>query len=86
MLTFPNASRSYNASSDRISFWGHDGAMEIPFFLLGQALFRHLPRAGQGEPAILAAFDAGRSQIYEAASRAYAHGRRSFYVLGPENL
>jgi hypothetical protein len=32
-LNFPNFSRSYDAAANRIRFWGHDGAVEIPFFL-----------------------------------------------------
>jgi hypothetical protein len=86
VLSFPNSSRSYDAAADRIRFWGHDGANEIPFFLQANALLRLYPRTGSTSEAILAAFDAGRARINEIASKAYAGKRRRFYVLGPEHL
>ena len=86
MLSFPNESRTYDPAADRIRFWGHDGAQEIAFFLQLNALFRLYPRTTNDEAGILAAFDAGRARICEVASKAYSRDRRSFYVLGPENL
>ena len=86
MLNFPNQSRSYDAATDRIRFWGHDGALEITFFLQLNALFRLYPRTSNTEAGILAAFDAGWSRICQVASKAYARDRRSFYILGPESL
>jgi Protein of unknown function (DUF1488) len=86
MLNFPNPSRSYDAAADRISFWGHDGALEIPFFLELNTLFRLYPRTTHTEAGILAAFDAGRTRICEVANKAYSRGRRSFYVLGPDSV
>ena len=86
MLSFPNQSRAYDVAGDRVRFWGHDGAFEIPFFLQLDALIRLYPRTTNTEAGILAAFDAGRSRIYEIASKAYSRGRRSFYVLGAENF
>ena len=85
-LNFPNRSRSYDAIRGRISFWGHDGAIEIPFFLELNALFRLYPRTANTEAGILAAFDAGWSRICEVASKAYSPRHRSFYVLGEANL
>ena len=86
MLSFPNTSRSYNGSADRVSFWGHDGALEVPFFLGAATLFRLFPKTGYGEAAILAAFDSGRARIHEVASKAYARGHHRSYVLGPDSL
>jgi hypothetical protein len=86
VLSFPNSSRSYDAASDRIRFWGHDGTNEIPFFFQAKALLRLYPRTGATAEAILAAFDDGRVRINEIASKAYARERRRFYVLGPEHL
>ncbi len=86
MLSFPNESRSYNAGTERISFWGHDGAVEVPFFLQMATLFRLYPKTGNTEAAILAAFDAGRDRIRDLAVKAYARSRRTFYVLGPDVL
>ncbi|MGB9389555.1 MAG: DUF1488 family protein, partial [Xanthobacteraceae bacterium] len=32
-LTFPNQSRSFDATRCAVRFWGHDGAMEASFFV-----------------------------------------------------
>ena len=29
MLNFPNESRSFDAKSNRVQFWGYDGAIEV---------------------------------------------------------
>lgn len=81
-LSFPNRSRSYDPEGRRIRFWGYDSAFEVPFFLEEGALFKLHPRTTNAEAAILAAFDAARDRIIEAAARIYApRQRRSFYVL-----
>ena len=84
-LSFPNRSRSYDAAGDRIRFWGHDGAIEVPFFMMLSALFRLYPRTNNTEAGILAAFDDGWSRICEVAMREYSRDRR-YRVLGPENV
>ncbi len=86
VLNFPNESRIYDPTADRIRFWGQDGEQEIAFFLQLNALFRLYPRAANNETGILAAFDEGRARIREVATKAYARDRRTFYVLGPDNL
>ena len=81
-LNFPNLSRSYDAAGNRIRFWGHDGAIEVPFFLEVSALLRFFPETPNVESRILTAFDAVRDRILEAAGRVYsARRRRTFYVL-----
>jgi len=81
-IHFPNVSRSYDPDRHRIRFWGHDDAMEVPFFLDEGVIFKLAPRTATGESAILAAFDAARERIYSVASRVYAPKQhRSFYVL-----
>jgi hypothetical protein len=82
-LNFPNFSRSYDAPGNRIRFWGHDGAIEVPFFLEFSALLRFFPETPNVESRILTAFDAARDRIIEAADRLYcsARRRRAFYVL-----
>ena len=81
-LQFPNQSRSYDAERRRVRFWGHDNALEVPFFLDEAALFKIFPKTANAEAGILAAFDAARARIFEVASRLYApRQRRSFYVL-----
>jgi Protein of unknown function (DUF1488) len=81
-LNFPNQSRSYDADRRRIRFWGHDGAVEVPFFLDEDVIFVLSPKAKNTEAGILAAFDDARERVFAAAARAYAPGRhRSFYTL-----
>jgi len=81
-LNFPNFSRSYDAAANRIRFWGHDGAIEVPFFLEASALLRFFHETPNVESRILAAFDAVRDHIIEAAGKVYsARHRRTFYVL-----
>jgi hypothetical protein len=86
-LRFPNPSRSYDADRGRIRFWGHDDAIEVPFFLDEAAIFRLFPRTQNAEAAVLAAFDAARDRICEIASKVYGAGRgRSFYVLAASDF
>lgn len=81
-LNFPNLSRSFDAPGNRVRFWGHDDAIEVPFFLEMSGLLRIYPETSYTELGILAAFDAARDRIIEAASKIYSpHHRRSFYVL-----
>ena len=81
-LNFPNVSRSYDAPGNRIRFWGYDGALEVPFFLEVSALLRLYPETPNVESRILAAFDAAKDRIIEAAGRVYSPRRRgTFYVL-----
>jgi len=80
-LSFPNLSRSYDAVRHRIRFWGHDSAMEVPFFIEDNALFRLKPKTLNSEQAMLSTFDEMLEQIHAAARKVHAVGRRSFYVL-----
>ena len=79
-LGFPNQSRSFDGH--RVRFWGHDGALEISFFLDESAIFKLYPLTQNVEAAILAAFDAARERIHAVAGKLYSpKQRRSFYVL-----
>jgi hypothetical protein len=80
-LSFPNLSRSYDAVRRRVRFWGHDSAMEVPFFLEEGALFRINPKTLNSEQAMLSTFDERREQINAVARKVHAIDRRSFYVL-----
>jgi hypothetical protein len=42
-LGFPNRSRFYNATRRAVRFWGHDGAMEMSFFVAADLLKRLQP-------------------------------------------
>jgi hypothetical protein len=81
-LGFPNQSRSFDVDGHRVRFWGHDGALEISFFLDESAIFKLYPLTQNVEAAILAAFDAARERIHAVAGKLYSpKQRRSFYVL-----
>ncbi len=86
MLDFPNTSRSYDARSDRIKFWGHDDTLEVAFFLELNTLARLEPKMKSTEVGVLAAFDSAWSRIVEIAKRAYKPGHSRFYVLGPDSI
>lgn len=80
-VTFPNVSRSYDATRGVVRFWGYDRSMESSFFMTWDALKHIQPNLERGEADILRAFDSNRQSIYEAAAKVYARGRRSAYNL-----
>jgi hypothetical protein len=80
-LTFPNPSRSFDATRDAVRFWGYDSAIECSFFVTRDALERLVPRLLPEETALLAAFDRNRELICRAATRVYSRGQRGSYEL-----
>ena len=85
-LSFPNQSRSYDATLRAVRFWGHDGAMEASFFVNEAALKRIEPTMRHDERGLLKAFDSHRDLIYAAATRAYRRGRKGSYELTPADF
>lgn len=85
-LHFPNVSRAYDAEHRRIQFWGHDNALEVPFFLDENAIFRLNPRTKNAEDSMLGTFDEAVDKIHQVAGRLYASGKRSFYVLAADDF
>jgi hypothetical protein len=81
MLKFPNASRSYDPTRHCVRFWGHDGALEISFFVTEDALLKLVPSAAPGEVSLLEAFDANRERIVRTALKAYEGRRKGSYEL-----
>jgi len=75
MLNFSNPSRSFDATRNRIEFWGYDNVMEISFFVEADALKKLCPEMIDVEAGILKAFDASRKQIQEVAEKVHARGR-----------
>jgi hypothetical protein len=80
-LSFPNQSRSYDATRRAVRFWGYDSAMEASFFVTEDALKRIEPNARFDADGLLGAFDAHRDLIYAAAAKVYARGRKGSYEL-----
>src|SRR5437762_13789741 len=80
-LSFPNQSRSFDATRRAVRFWGHDSAMEAAFFVTEDALKRIQPNMRFDEAGLLGAFDSNRELIYAAATKVYARGRKGSYDL-----
>lgn len=80
-LNFPNESRSYDATRNRIRFWGHDSALEISFFVEVQALYKLNPQTRDVEAGYLEAFDAVRDRIHATARKVYSRARQGAYLL-----
>ena len=80
-LSFPNQSRSFDATRRAVRFWGYDSAMETSFFVSEAALQRLHPGMLPDEPGMLRAFDANRDLICAAEAKAYVRGRKGSYDL-----
>jgi hypothetical protein len=80
-LSFPNQSRSYDATRRAVRFWGHDSAMEASFFVNEEALKRIQPDMRFDEAGILSAFDLNRDLIYATAAKVYGRGHKGSYDL-----
>ena len=80
-LSFPNASRSYDATRRCVHFWGADGALEISFFLDEKALVELASEPPSSEAALLESFDQNRERILMAARHVYDRRRKGSYDL-----
>jgi hypothetical protein len=81
MINFPNQSRVFDPTRGGVRFWGHDSTMEWSFCVTEDALKRLQPDMQRDEAGLLVAFDANRSLIYAAATKAYKRGRKGSYEL-----
>ncbi len=81
MLSFPNASRSYDPARHCVRFWGHDGALEISFFVAEDALLQLAPGAAIGETSLLESFDRNRERIIRIALKVYKGRQKGSYEL-----
>ncbi|MBL8806246.1 MAG: DUF1488 family protein [Rhodospirillales bacterium] len=81
-LTFPDPSRRFDVARNAVDFKGYDGLFEIRFLVEAGAI----AKPGTPRTLCLTAFDESRDTIQEAARRAYARGRRGFYVLTAASL
>jgi len=85
-LSFPNRSRSYDATRRAVRFWGHDGPMEAAFFVNEDALRRIQPGIGGDEAGFLGAFDAHLELIHATAMKIYLRARKGSYELIPADF
>ena len=89
-LTFPNPSRSYDASRNRVGFWGYDSTIEISFFVEADALKQQCPEMENTEQGFLKAFDTALDQIHEVADKIYIQGGKGkgsyVYILSAKDF
>ena len=85
-LSFPNASRSYDATRRAVRFWGYDSAMEASFFVTADALKSIQPDGGFDEDSLLRAFDLNRDRICATAEKVFRRGRKGSYELTPQDF
>ncbi len=69
-MNFPNPSRSFDASKNRVRFWGYDSAIEITFFVDVAVLQKLNPELNLAEASVLKVFDAAIERIHEVALKA----------------
>ena len=79
-LSFPNPSRSFDASQNRVCFWGYDRTIEISFFVGVDALKRLCPEMSDAGSGFLNAFDVLRNRIREVADSVYVHSDKNRYA------
>jgi hypothetical protein len=85
-LTFPNHSRSYDETGERVRFTGYDGMFEVHFFVEVEALEKKMKQPARTEAGYLGAFDDARDSILQAAKAAYARGGNTPFVLTAANI
>ena len=85
-VSFPNRSRSYDATRRAVHFWGYDRSMESSFFLTADALRQIQPNLQSDAVGFLQAFDINRERIYAIAAKVYARGRRGSYDLNVADI
>ena len=80
-ISFPNPSRSYDATRQAVRFWGYDRSMESSFIIKADAL-KHIQPDLRFDPVeLLRAFDIHREHIYAIAAKVYSRGGKGYYEL-----
>jgi polysaccharide deacetylase 2 family uncharacterized protein YibQ len=80
-LSFPNPSRSFDATRNRVQFWGYDNAIEVSFVVEEDALEKLCPDMSRAEAGFLDAFDAARARIHEVAEKVYVRSKKRSYAF-----
>lgn len=80
-LMFPNRSRSYDDVAHVVRFVGYDGMFEVRIGVQIDALAMGPQTTARTDVDYLAAFDAARGTIQEAARAVYAKHRTNMFVL-----
>jgi hypothetical protein len=79
-LSFPNPSCSFDATKNRVDFWGYDTVIEVSFHLEANALKKLCPDMGDTEAGFMKAFGTARKRIHEVAERIYGRGGKKTYT------
>jgi hypothetical protein len=79
-LSFPNPSRSFDATRSRVCFWGYDGTIEVSFFVEADALKQLCPEMSGAETGVLKVFDAALNRIHEIADKVYERAGKGTYA------
>lgn len=85
-ITFPNPSRSYDATRQAVRFWGYDRSMERSFFIMADALKEMQPTLRFDAVDILRAFDVNRERIHEIAAKVYERGSKGSYDVNAADV
>lgn len=76
-VIFPNPSRSYDATENRVQFWGYDSVKEIAFFIEVATLRKLCPEMSDVDTGVLKAFDSVVKNIHEVAGKVYMRASKS---------
>jgi len=82
-LSFPNSTRSYDASNQCVRFVGYDGIFQVFFSVTEKAISKTRLAT---EEEYLMAFDASLAAIQAAATRKYESTRTNMYALTPSDF
>ena len=80
-LNFPNESRSFDETRNRVCFWGYDSAIEISFYVTADTLQAIHPEMEGTAEGILQSFDDARERIHEVADIVYAARHKGSYAV-----
>jgi hypothetical protein len=80
-VSFPNESRSYDATRCAVRFWGYAHTIEASFFVSEEALKQLAPNMRFDEASFLRTFDANRALICAAAAKVFQRGRKGSYNI-----
>tara|TARA_R110001606_G_C15158138_1_gene626678 strand:- start:161 stop:457 length:297 start_codon:yes stop_codon:yes gene_type:complete len=82
-LSFPNPSRNFDATKNRVQFWGYLQSFEISFYVDAAILMKLQPGSENNKEGILSAFDAFAEKIRTIADAEYlrSKSRASSYNL-----
>jgi hypothetical protein len=80
-LSFPNPSRSFDATRDLVQFWAYHSAIEVSFFVGADVLKKLCPEMTDTEAGFLKAFDAARQRIHRVANRIYTRGSKGSFAF-----